>query len=215
MSRSNSEGLMAVCEGLLLAAGWGFDELDGIAVAVGPGSFTGVRIGVATAKALAYALDLPVGPVVTLDAMAANVGFCEMRVCPLVRARRDLVYTATYHVRGSAPQRLTEYEVSPIDEVLRRLGETEAGDGRAPGIVFVGDGALAHRGAIADCLAGRALIGPPWTLGARPAVVAALGLRAIDSGEGTDAAGLVPFYLGRSAAEAATACQSGTEGGRH
>lgn len=203
VSRANSESLMCVCEKLLADAGWDASDLDGVAVAIGPGSFTGVRIGVTTAKALGYALDVPIGPVVTLDAIAANVSFSEMLVCPLVCARRDLVYTAVYRAHGAYPERLTDYEVKEVHEVLRGLdgaGSVREDDG---GILFVGDGARVHRLAIMTGLGGRAVIGSAWYIGPRPAVVAAMGMRAIASGGARDAGSLVPFYLGRSSAETA------------
>lgn len=206
VSRANSEGLMCVCERLLSDAGWDISGLDGIAVAIGPGSFTGVRIGVTMAKALAYALDLPIGPVITLDAIAANVAFSEMLVCPLICARRDLVYTAVYRVSGPYPERLSDYEAKGIDEVLHGLGPDEAegllsADNRE--ILFVGDGARAHRRIIMAKMGAWASIGPAWCIGPRPSVVAAMGVRAISSGEAKSAESLVPFYLGRSGAERA------------
>jgi len=206
VSRANSESLMCVCEKLLADAGWDISRLDGIAVAIGPGSFTGVRIGVTMAKALGYALDLPIGPVITLDAIAANVAFSEMLVCPLICARRDLVYTAIYRVSGPYPERLSSYEAKGIYEVLRGLGPGDAGglsheDNR--GILFVGDGARAHRQFIRAEMGTKAAIGPPWCIGPRPSVVAAMGMRAISCGGAMSAEGLVPFYLGRSSAEMA------------
>ncbi|MGE5573787.1 MAG: tRNA (adenosine(37)-N6)-threonylcarbamoyltransferase complex dimerization subunit type 1 TsaB [Bacillota bacterium] len=225
VTRTSSESIAAACERLLAEAGWTVSDLDGVAVAVGPGSFTGVRIGVTMAKALGYALDLPIGPVVTLDAIAANLPFSRALVCPLVSARRNLVYTATYRVGGQYPERMTDYEVRDVCELAARLRvhtDVDVGvdadlhaqsgpdgysgsnpDAHAGGaeVLFVGDGAMAHRQVILENARGRAAIGPEWCIGPRPAVVAAMGKLEIEAGRAADVYGLEPFYLGRSSAE--------------
>ncbi len=201
VSRANSEGLMSACEHLLWEAGWDIADLDAVAVAIGPGSYTGVRIGVTMAKALGYALGIPIGAVNTLDAIAANVPFSDRLVRPLICARRDLVYTALYRARGLCPERVTDYEAKSIRDVLGdSAGHDSDGPGRAR-IVFLGDGAVAHRHAITASMGERAAIGPAWCLGPRSAVVALMGMGRIASGEAEDAETLVPFYLGRSSAK--------------
>ncbi|NLG78859.1 MAG: tRNA (adenosine(37)-N6)-threonylcarbamoyltransferase complex dimerization subunit type 1 TsaB [Firmicutes bacterium] len=227
VTRANSESVAATCERLLAEAGWAVSDLDGVAVAIGPGSFTGVRIGVTMAKVLAYALDIPVGAVVTLDAIAANLPFSEALVCPLISARRDLVYTATYRVRGLYPERVSDYEVKGIREVVERLRAavadgTAVGDAAGPGgngakVLFVGDGARAHKQVILENAGDRLAIGPEWCIGPRPAVVAAMGRLAIRSGQARNAYEVEPFYLGRSSAEmvqgGAMSCGGRAQGG--
>ncbi|MDI7246131.1 MAG: tRNA (adenosine(37)-N6)-threonylcarbamoyltransferase complex dimerization subunit type 1 TsaB [Bacillota bacterium] len=223
VTRTSSESIAAVCERLLAEAGWAVSDLDGVAVAIGPGSFTGVRIGVTMAKVLGYALDLPIGPVVTLDAIAANLPFSRALVCPLISARRNLVYTATYRVGGQYPERMTDYEVRDVCELAARLrvhtdvdvdadldaqsgldaysdSHTHAHAGGAE-VLFVGDGAMAHRQVILENARGRAAIGPEWCIGPRPAVVAAMGKLEIEAGRAANVYELEPFYLGRSSAE--------------
>lgn len=208
ITRSNSESLACVCERLLAGAGWAAPDLDGIAVTVGPGSFTGVRIGVTMAKVLGYALELPIGPVVTLDAIAANLPFSGGTgglVCPLISARRNLVYTATYRVSGPHPERVSDYAVRCVRDVVRsfRSGEPGGLDRNRERVLFVGDGARVHKQVILEEADAMVAIGPDWCIGPRPAVVAALGRLVIESGKASTAYDLEPFYLGRSSAEMA------------
>ena len=88
VSATHSERLMPAIDRLLGDAGWGARDLQALAVAVGPGSFTGLRIGLSAVKGLALALGIPVAAVPTLDAMAASLPFASLPVCPVLDARR-------------------------------------------------------------------------------------------------------------------------------
>jgi tRNA threonylcarbamoyladenosine biosynthesis protein TsaB len=98
---THSERLMFAVDRLLADCGLAPADLDGLAVSVGPGSFTGLRVGLATVKALAMALDLPVAPVPTLDALAARLPFADAPVCPILDARKGEVYFSLYRWSGS------------------------------------------------------------------------------------------------------------------
>ena len=89
---THSERLMAMVDRLIQDSGWRATDLEALAVSTGPGSFTGLRIGIATAKGLALALGVPVAPVPTLDALAWNLPFADALVCPLLDARKGEVY---------------------------------------------------------------------------------------------------------------------------
>ena len=117
VSVTHSERLMAAVDRVLADARWAPRDLDGIAVSIGPGSFTGLRIGVSTAKGLAWALGVPVAAVPTLDAMAAAIPWAALPVCPVLEARR-----AEW-----------EYLALPTDELAARLTEPTLliGDGAA------------------------------------------------------------------------------------
>src|SRR4030095_16768186 len=110
---THSERLMVAVDRLLADAGWTVTDLEGIAVSVGPGSFTGLRVGIATAKGLAVALGLPVAPVPTLDALAATLPFAAVPVCPLLDARKGEVYCSLYRWQGEAMQREWDYLALP------------------------------------------------------------------------------------------------------
>ncbi len=102
IKKTHSERLMPLLDRMLTESGIEREALDAIAAAAGPGSFTGLRIGVSTARALAQALQIPAVPVCTLAALAAAIPVPGALVCPLLDARRNQVYTALYRIGGAA-----------------------------------------------------------------------------------------------------------------
>src|SRR5688572_26806657 len=102
---THSERLMLAIDRALTDAGWRPASVDGLAVAIGPGSFTGLRIGLAAVKGLALALACPIAGVPTLDAMAAGLPWASRPVCPILDARRDEVYASLYRWDGGAMRR--------------------------------------------------------------------------------------------------------------
>ena len=123
---THSERLMAAIDQLLTDAGWTARDLEGIAVTVGPGSFTGLRVGLSTVKGLALALSIPVAAVPTLDAMAAMLPFAALPVCPVLDARKREVYASLYRWDGLGMRRHWEYLAIAPDDLARRL--ERAGD---------------------------------------------------------------------------------------
>src|ERR1700687_3568189 len=120
---THSERLMSAVDRLLADSGLAPADLDGLAVSVGPGSFTGLRVGLATVKALAMALDLPVAPVPTLDALAARLPFAD--------ARTGEVYLSLCRWSGSGMERQWDYLALPREAAAARL--------EAP-VILLGDG---------------------------------------------------------------------------
>ena len=98
---THSERLMSMVDRLLEDCRWTLGQVQGLAVSIGPGSFTGLRVGAATVKGLALALGLPVAAVPTLDALAANLPFADAPVCPLLDARKGEVYVCLLPVDGA------------------------------------------------------------------------------------------------------------------
>jgi tRNA threonylcarbamoyladenosine biosynthesis protein TsaB len=182
---THSERLMAAIDQLLSDAGWTARDLDGIAVTVGPGSFTGLRVGLSTVKGLALALAIPVAAVPTLDAMAAMLPYAALPVCPVLDARKREVYASLYRWDGLGMRRQWEYLAVAPDELSRRLREP---------VIVVGDGAEAIDSAFAR------RVEPPRR-GPAPAVVGALGRARLARGETVTVADLVPIYLRPSEAE--------------
>ena len=182
---THSERLMAAIDQLLSDAGWTARELEGIAVTVGPGSFTGLRVGLSTVKGLALALAIPVAAVPTLDAMAAMLPYAALPVCPVLDARKREVYASLYRWDGFEMRRQWDYLAVAPDELARRLREP---------VIVVGDGAEAIDSAFAR------RVEPPRR-GPAPAVVAALGRARLARGETVTVADLVPIYLRPSEAE--------------
>jgi len=188
---THSERLMAMVDRLLQDCGWEASSLRGLAVSIGPGSFTGLRVGAATAKGLALALDLPVAPVPTLDALAATLPFADAPVCPLLDARKGEVYCSLYRWSGTAMVREWDYLAVPPAEAAARL---------APPVIVLGDGVAACRPHLARLGAGLREAPPAQSLPSA-AVVGALGHAILSAGAGIPAERLAPLYLRPSEAE--------------
>jgi tRNA threonylcarbamoyladenosine biosynthesis protein TsaB len=185
VSITHSERLLAAIDGVVADARWTPRDLEGLAVSIGPGSFTGLRIGVSTVKGLAWALGLPIAAVPTLDAMAAAVPWTALPVCTVLEARRDEVYAAFYRRDGEGLRRESDYLALTPAALAAMLG--------APTLV-IGDAA----GAI-DSPHARRLPAPQRL--PSPACVAVLGRERLRLGDTVGAAELVPFYLRPSQAE--------------
>ena len=182
---THSERLMATIDRLLGDAGWSVRDLEGLAVSVGPGSFTGLRIGLSTVKGLALALAIPIAAVPTLDAMAAMLPFAALPVVPVLDARKREVYASRYRWTGAAMRREWDYLAIAPGELSRRLDEP---------VIVLGDGA--------DQIDSPYVQRPdPPRRGPSPAYVGVLGQRRLAAGETIEAADLVPVYLRPSEAE--------------
>ena len=131
---THSRTLMPIVEGILKNTNLTIGDIGAIAVAVGPGSFTGIRIGVAAAKGLAFGADKPVLAVSTLAAMARNVAFCDGLVICAMDARRQQVYNALFAAKDGVLTRLTEDRAIALADLLEELKDdprpkTVVGDG--------------------------------------------------------------------------------------
>ena len=146
VSVTHSERLMAAVERVLADARWTPRDLAGLAVAVGPGSFTGLRIAVSTVKGLALALEAPIAAVPTLDAMAAALPWAALPVCPVLDARKNEVYASLYRWDGAAMRREWDYLALTPAALAARLSEP---------VIVVGDGAPGVRSASSGCAAVR------------------------------------------------------------
>lgn len=133
---THSRTLMPIVEHILKNTGLTVADMDAIAVAAGPGSFTGIRIGVSAAKGLAFAADKPAIGVSTLAAMARNVAFCDGLVVCAMDARRQQIYNALFEARDGVLTRLTPDRAIALAELAEEL----QGDPRP--MTVVGDGAL-------------------------------------------------------------------------
>ncbi|HTY80303.1 MAG TPA: tRNA (adenosine(37)-N6)-threonylcarbamoyltransferase complex dimerization subunit type 1 TsaB [Candidatus Bathyarchaeia archaeon] len=185
---THSERLLAAVDRLLADCGMAAADLEGLAVSVGPGSFTGLRVGLATVKGLSMALDLPVAPVPTLDALAARVPFADAPVCPILDARKGEVYLSLYRWRGDRMCREREYEALPP-----RI----AAAGIAAPTILLGDGIEACR----PWLPEHVRIAPTALRLPSAATVGELGHATLAAGAGVDAESLTPLYLRPSEAE--------------
>ena len=189
-SRSGSEALLPLAEAILVASGKSAKELELLAVAVGPGSFTGVRIGVSLAKGLAFGRELPVAPVSTTEALAESLLPLEGIYCPVMDARRGEVYNALFRAHGGELVRLSPDRAITAEALARELAESYGGQR----ILLVGDGAYVAEPALGA--AGLSLAPLPESLGHHSAAsVGRVGLRMAREGKAVSASVLAPTYL--------------------
>ena len=179
---THSASLMPMAEAALAAAGTEISELDAIAAVTGPGSFTGVRIGVATAKGLAHGAGLPCIPVDALEALSVSAGSFEGVICPIQDARAGQVYGAAFRngerLTANAPMKLEAF----LDSVSS-LGDR---------FLFTGDGVSVCREKIREIMGDRAEFAPAHLRYLRPS---AAGCIAMNSGKTTDYLHLEATYL--------------------
>ena len=191
---THSQTLLVMAENLLAQCGKTVAEVTAVAVAAGPGSFTGVRIGVAAAKGFAWGRQLPCYGVSTLEAMALSLGAWQGYVCPCMDARRSQVYNALFSVNQGTLERLREDRAIALSELAEEL---KALDGP---IFLVGDGStLTYRtlsGEIPNLV-----LPPEHRMHQRADGVALLAAQKIAAGEPGDANALTPNYLRLSQAE--------------
>lgn len=192
---THSETIMPMLEHLKSLIGIELETLDAIAVTSGPGSFTGLRIGVTTAKALALALNVPIVGIPTLDALAHNMTLVDAMICPIMDARRNQVYTAVYKWKGEALERITDHLACDMDEHLDYLKTLDEK------VIFLGDGVDVHRERIVEKLGDKAIFAPLFLNLQRASVLGEAACKAYEKGEACDAATFVPIYLRKSQAE--------------
>ena len=191
---THSQTLMVMAEDLLKQCGKTVADVTAVAVAEGPGSFTGVRIGVAAAKGFAWGGQLPCYGVSTLEAMAETLGIWEGTVCACMDARRNQVYNALFAVKAGSITRLTEDRAIALAELKQELTALEGP------IFLVGDGSsLTHKtlsGEIPNLV-----LPPEHRMHQRASGVAIGAAKRIAAGEPGDGNALTPNYLRLSQAE--------------
>lgn len=191
---THSRTVMKLAQDLLETCELSPADLDFVAWANGPGSFTGIRIGAAAAKGLCWGLELPALPVSTLEAMAWNAVDLEGVICCCMDARRSQVYNALFRARDGALTRLREDRAISLDELAADLVTLDGP------IHLVGDGALLSWENLRDRVSGLHLISEHLRQ-QRAAGVGLAGWRAVLLGKAENAALSVPNYLRLSQAE--------------
>lgn len=204
--KTHSQTLLPMIDEMVRMAEIDLSTIDAVAVSGGPGSFTGLRIGSATAKGLGLALDKPLVHVPTVDAMAYSIYGCEDIICPIMDARRRQVYTGIYTFvpeQASEDTREMRYRFKTVrvqmavsvEELIRRLNVY------GKRVVFLGDGVPVYREALAEGLKVPFFFAPSYMNRQRAAAVGALGLRYYREGRYETAAEHKPEYLRVSQAE--------------
>ncbi len=189
---THSDRLLPSIGQLLADTGTRLADLDAIGVVVGPGAFTGLRVGVATVKGLALAIEKPVVGVSSLQALALQVPGTLLPICALLDARKQEVYAGLYRWQGGLPLPLDREVVLPPDQLLAEL----AGDA-----LFIGDGAVAYRTLIVRRMGQRAHFAPWPCHTLRASSCGPLVQAALAAGEANTAATVAPVYVRRSEAE--------------
>ena len=191
---THSQTLMVMAEDTLKTAGKTVQDVTAVAVAEGPGSFTGVRIGVAAAKGFAWGRELPCYGVSTLEAMAASLGIYQGYVCPVMDARRSQVYNALFHVNCGEYTRISEdraISLADLGAELRNLSEP---------VFLVGDGSNLCYNTLLESVP-NLVLPPEHRLHQRAVGVALLAEKMAAAGAAGDGAALTPNYLRLSQAE--------------
>ena len=187
---THSQTLLSMGENLLKTCGYTPEQMEAVAVAAGPGSFTGVRIGVAAAKGFAWGGELPCCGVSTLEAMALWLGESDGYICCAMDARRSQVYNAIFKAENGKLTRVCEDRAVSVAELCGELDELDGP------IYLVGDGSLLCKKAFPD-----AILPPEHRMHQRAEGVAIAARAAIDRGETCDGNALTPNYLRLSQAE--------------
>ena len=203
---THSQTLMVMAEDMLKQCGKTVDDVTAVAVAEGPGSFTGVRIGVAAAKGFAWGGELPCYGVSTLEAMARNLGVWQGYVVPAMDARRNQVYTAIFHAEKGILSRVEEdmaISLAELGEKIKNFAEP---------VFLVGDGALLCYNTLLEEIPGLVLP-PEHRMHQRAAGVALAAQAMMDAGDPGNGAELTPNYLRLSQAERERAARENREKG--
>lgn len=191
---THSETLMPHIEQVMQMANVTREGLTGIAVSIGPGSFTGLRIGLAAAKAMAYALNVQLVGVSTLKALACQIPAPGVRLVALLDAQKGNAYVESYHFVGTELVTLHEVTVEKITDVIER-----AQDINEP-VILLGDAVQKKIAGKIDLPEG-VTIAPPQSLMPRAACVAVLGAQELARGNTANVMNLEPIYIRRSEAE--------------
>ncbi|NPV26110.1 MAG: tRNA (adenosine(37)-N6)-threonylcarbamoyltransferase complex dimerization subunit type 1 TsaB [Firmicutes bacterium] len=205
--KNHSQRLMPMLDAMLREADLTLADIDALAVSIGPGSFTGLRIGLATVKGLAQATGKPLIGVPTLDALALNVAGLTGLICPVLDARKNEVYMAVYQSASSLQvNRISDYlAISPTELIGLFQGSRFFGDGasdwRHCPVTFLGDATPVYRDLLTEGLGNRARWVLPTHNLIRAAQIAYLGGQRLAAGQKDDYLTIKPLYIRQSEAE--------------
>lgn len=193
--KQHSTVLIPMVDRLLSSLDMDIKDVDCIACASGPGSFTGLRIGAATAKGFCHGAGKPLIGVPTLDGLAYNMAYSRGIICPVIDALRDNVYTALYRWEGDRLSKFRDYMAISVDELISIL------KGCGEDAIFLGDGIFTYRKKLSEGLPGRAFFAPPHLNMQKASSVASLALMRLKAMDVDDYLTFAPFYLRKSQAE--------------
>ena len=188
INKTHSENIMVMIDELFKLTNTTINDIDKIAVSIGPGSFTGIRIGVAVAKGLASATNCKIVGVNELDIIAGNSTSNECEICSIIDARKERGYYCTFKYENGILKQLEDYKVGELREFLETRKEIRT--------VYLGDGAINYKNLISNIVGENGLVAPKSLNLPRASVVAELGINNEDN-----LYTMEPIYLSKSQAE--------------
>lgn len=198
-NETHSKHLMGVIKDVLRISGTDMDAIDGFALSHGPGSFTGLRIGLSTIKGLAVATGKPIVGISSLDALAYGVHYPDCRLCAMIDARKDEVFTASYINENGTLKKTSAEKLLGHGELCMDIHEKT---------VFFGSGAARYLDIITHRMGQQAIIAPKAFHDVYAKNVAMLGLDAFEKQIHENWAEIVPCYIRKSDAEINKAIQN-------
>lgn len=192
--KTHSQTLLPMIDSMVSLLGMELSTIDAIAISGGPGSFTGLRIGSATAKGLGLALNKPLIHVPTLDGTAYNLFGASGLICPIMDARRNQVYTGIYRFEKEF-EVIMEQDAMDMGELITKLNDM------GERVIFLGDGVPVHEALIAEKMTVPYEFAPAHVNRQRAAAIAELGAKYFAEGKIQNAAEHGPDYLRKSQAE--------------
>jgi len=187
VSLTHSERLLPLIDQLLKHTDIPLSRIDGLVVSLGPGSFTGLRIGISTIKGLSLASKKPIVGISTLDGLAHHYPCAGTLVCPMVDARKKEVFAALYRWNASGELRkITPYLAIPPQKLLQQINER---------VLFLGDGSHIYESLIKEFLGKNALFAPHHLTHPRAATIACLGLEELKKGNILAINNATPLYI--------------------
>jgi tRNA threonylcarbamoyladenosine biosynthesis protein TsaB len=194
LKKKHSSILVPAIKDLLKTIDLKMEEINGIAVSIGPGSFTGLRIGLCVAKGVCYARSLPLLGIPTLDAMAFPLKEIPCLICPVLESKKNEIYDVVFR-GGDSLHRVMDYKCEDIHSLLARLSSLKEK------IIFLGDGVKKYRDNIKEKIGKDALFIDSQINLPIATNIAFLGLNKLKKEEEDDISTLSPFYLRKSQAE--------------
>ena len=208
--KTHSQTLLPMIDEIVRMTGQDLNDLDAIAVAAGPGSFTGLRIGSATAKGLGLALNKPIVPVPTLEGLAYQLYGFDQMICPMMDARRNQVYTGIYTWDEGQFTILHTQTACPVEEIVKECIRLASDTGKS--IIYLGDGVPVYKEIIVETMKESTIsfgFAPAHMNRQRAGAVGARGLALYQAGQMETAAAHAPVYLRKSQAERELARKKG------
>lgn len=193
--KTHSQTLLPMIDEVLKKTEYSVADMDFIAISKGPGSFTGLRIGSATAKGMAFAANKKIVEVGTLEAMAYGISDIDAVICPMIDARNKNVFTGFYRIIADGTlEEVGEQQAITLDEAIAKLNEYDK-------VVLLGDGADANKEELKEKLTVTYRFVPAHLNRQRAGMVATLGIQYYNQGKAIDSDQHAPTYLRKSQAE--------------